>query len=136
MSSNDPVRNECEVVYEIHIMTCGCEIISARIIAVFKGKDTICILPTGYGKSLIYKLLPNVFDFFLSSEENFSSIIVVSPLNALIQDRINKVRGHLNVWILKDHRYSVGKTKFPNYNWQLYPCIFVSSVCTFSAFWI
>ena len=76
---------------------------------VFKGKDTICILPTGYGKSLIYKLLPNVFDFFLSSEENSSSIIVVSSLNALMQDRINKVRGHLNVWILKDHRYSVGQ---------------------------
>ncbi|KAK2548239.1 ATP-dependent DNA helicase Q5 [Acropora cervicornis] len=76
---------------------------------VFKGKDTICILPTGYGKSLIYQLLPNVFDFFLSSEENSSSMIVVSPLNALMQDRINKVRGHLNVRILKDHRYSVGQ---------------------------
>ena len=76
---------------------------------VFEGKDTICILPTGYGKSLIYQLLPHVFDYFLSSEEDSSSIIVVSPLNALMQDQINKLRGHLNVRILKDHRYTVGQ---------------------------
>ena len=31
----------------------------------FEEKDTICILPTGYGKS---QLLPNVFDCFLSSD--------------------------------------------------------------------
>ena len=34
---------------------------------------------------------------------------MVSPLNALMQDQINKLRGHLNVRILKDHRYSVGQ---------------------------
>ena len=68
---------------------------------VFEGKDTICILPTG---SLIYQLLPHVFDYFLSSEEDSSSIILVLPLNALMQDQINKLRGHLNVRILKDHR--------------------------------
>ena len=71
---------------------------------VFEGKDTICILPTGYGKSLIYQLLSHVFDYFLSSEEDSSSIILVLPLNALMQDQINKLRGHLNVRILKDHR--------------------------------
>ena len=51
------------------------------------GKDTICILPTGYGKSLIYQLLPHVFDYFLSSEEDSSSIILGLPLNALMQDQ-------------------------------------------------
>ena len=70
---------------------------------VFEGKDTICILPTGYGKSLIYQLLPHVFDYFLSREDS-SSIILVLPLYALMQDQINRLRGHLNVWILKDHR--------------------------------
>ena len=34
---------------------------------------------------------------------------MVSPLNALMQDQINKLRGHLNVRILEDHRYSVGQ---------------------------
>ena len=77
----------------------------------FEGKDTICILPTGYGKSLIYQLLPHVheFDYFLSSEEHSSLIIVVSPLNALMQDQINKLRGHLNVRILNDYHNSVGQ---------------------------
>ena len=54
---------------------------------VFEGKDTICIPPTGYGKSLIYQLLPHVFDYFLSSEEDSSSIILGLPLNALMQDQ-------------------------------------------------
>lgn len=31
------------------------------------------------------------------------------PLNALLQDQINKLRGRLNVRILKDHCYSVGQ---------------------------
>ena len=34
MGSNDPVGNECEVVYEVfHILNCGCEVITASIIA-------------------------------------------------------------------------------------------------------
>ena len=69
---------------------------------VFEGN--ICILPTGYGKSLIYQLLTHVFDYFLSSEEDSSSIILVLPLYASMQDQINRLRGHLNVRILKDHR--------------------------------
>ena len=36
---------------------------------VVEGKDTICVLPTGYGKSLIYQILPYVFDFF-SGDDN------------------------------------------------------------------
>ena len=72
-------------------------------------KSVVFILPTGYGKSLISQLLSNVFDCFLSSEEHSSSIIAVPPLNALMQDQINKLRGRLNVRILKDHRYSVGQ---------------------------
>ena len=44
---------------------------------VFKGKDTICIVPTGYWESLIYQLLPNAFDCVLSTEGNSSAIIVV-----------------------------------------------------------
>ena len=34
---------------------------------------------------------------------------MVSSLNALMQDQINKLRGQLNVRILEDHRYSVGQ---------------------------
>ena len=59
---------------------------------VFDRRDTMCVLPTGYGKSLIYQLLPRTFDYFLSSDVENSSIIVVSPLNALMQDQISKLK--------------------------------------------
>ena len=62
---------------------------------VVEGKDTICVLPTGYGKSLIYQILPYVFDFFSGDDQ--SSIIVVSPLNALIEDQLTKLRGYVRV---------------------------------------
>lgn len=45
-------------------------------------RDAIVLLPTGYGKSLIYQTLPFVFYHFESSSS--SMIIVVSPLNALM----------------------------------------------------
>lgn len=59
------------------------------------GKDTVCVLPTGYGKSLIYQLLPLVFDFYLSGGNPISSgssVIVISPLNAIMVDPINKLK--------------------------------------------
>ena len=55
-------------------------------------KDTICILPTGYGKSLIYQLLLFVFDTYLGYENTSSSITVISPLNALMVDQIKKAK--------------------------------------------
>ncbi len=64
----------------------------AQIIAleqVFLGKDTLVLLPTGYGKSLIFQILP-----WLLSKENsaFGTVLVVSPLNALMADQINGLR--------------------------------------------
>ena len=59
---------------------------------VVERKDTICILPTGYGKSLIYQLLPFVFDAYLGYENTSSSIIVISPLNALLVDQITDTK--------------------------------------------
>ena len=61
---------------------------------VFKGQDCLIVLPTGYGKSLIYQMLQSLFDKIsarnLSSKDK-SIVIVVSPLNALIDDQINKL---------------------------------------------
>ena len=61
----------------------------------FKGQDCLIVLPTGYGKSLIYQMLPSLFDKIstrnLSSKDK-SIVIVVSPLNALIDDQINKLK--------------------------------------------
>ena len=49
-------------------------------------KDTLIILPTGFGKSLIYQLLPFVFDSWLGASKSF-----VSPLNALMRDQTVKL---------------------------------------------
>ncbi|XP_067049882.1 uncharacterized protein [Acropora muricata] len=55
----------------------------------------LIVLPTGYGKSLIYQMLPLLFDKTNLSlnvtSEGKSIVIVVSPLNALIDDQINKL---------------------------------------------
>ena len=47
-------------------------------------RDTLIILSTGFGKSLILHLLPFVFDSWLGATKSF--ILVVSPLNALMRD--------------------------------------------------
>ena len=57
-------------------------------------KDTICILPTGHGKSLIYQLLPFIFDAYLGNENT-------SLLNALMVDQITKLKAHIDVTVLK-----------------------------------
>lgn len=67
-------------------------------------KDTICVLPTGYGKSLIYQLLPFMFDMYsLADERGLSSsfILVISPLNAIMIDQISKLKNNVQVTIMK-----------------------------------
>ena len=69
--------------------------------------DTICVLPAGYRKSLIYQLLPFMFDFYyphcdnndLSSSSSFA--LLISPLNALMIDQITELKDHVNVSIMK-----------------------------------
>lgn len=45
-------------------------------------RDTLTILPTGYGKSLIFELLPQMLQ---------SKIIIISPLNAIISEQLAKL---------------------------------------------
>ena len=62
--------------------------------AIYSGRDVVAVLPTGYGKSLIFHLLPSLFFEKLNSQRLVPSssfrpvVIVVSPLNALIKDQI------------------------------------------------
>ena len=53
-------------------------------------KDCLVVLPTGYGKSLVYQCLPLVFDSVLRSNTK-NAVIIVSPLNSLILDQVTKL---------------------------------------------
>ena len=54
-------------------------------------KHAIGVLPTGYGKSVIFYLLPYVLDY-LNDKGNKSIVIVISPLNALIDDQVASLK--------------------------------------------
>ena len=55
-----------------------------------KGRDVFVSLPTGYGKSLCYVILPSVFDELRKSDKK-SIVLVVSPLIALMKDQVNSI---------------------------------------------
>lgn len=63
-------------------------------------KDTLCVLPTGYGKSIIYQLLPFMFECYDVGADS-CIVLVISPLNALMLDQINKLKRYVNVAVLK-----------------------------------
>ena len=66
--------------------------------AVLSGRDVIAILPTGYGKSVIFNLLPYLFDYIskLNESPQNSIILVVTPLNALVDDQL-KILTHRGI---------------------------------------
>jgi superfamily II DNA helicase RecQ len=69
--------------------------------SVFFQKDVMCVLPTGYGKSLIFHLMPMLLfakrklhgDSFggISSEDVNTIVIVISPLNSLMSNQISRL---------------------------------------------
>ena len=50
-------------------------------------RDVLAVLPTGYGKSFKYQLLPSMLNFLLYGGKYRSIAIVVSPLSALMMDQ-------------------------------------------------
>ena len=56
-----------------------------------KGRDVLAVLPTGFGKSPIYRVLPGTFDFMAGNVDR-AIILVVSPLNALMRDQNSKLK--------------------------------------------
>ena len=62
---------------------------SQAIRSFVSGRDVFVALPTGYGKSFCYALLPLVFDR-LRAATHKSIVICVSPLTALMADQREK----------------------------------------------
>ncbi|CAH3124769.1 unnamed protein product, partial [Porites lobata] len=89
-------------------------------------KDVLAVLPTGFGKSLIYQILPAIFDFLRSrgdKQDENSVVIVVSPLNTLMKDQLKKLEGFLNVCVVQSVEDEEGENKkvlFTQYHAQ-YP---------------
>ena len=61
------------------------------ILQFVKGTDVFISLPTGFGKTLCYILLPPVFDL-LRGVEKKSIVLVISPLIALMEDQVASIR--------------------------------------------
>ena len=78
--------------------------------AIYLGRDTIGVLPMGYGKSIIFHLLPGLFFDKINSKSAQSAsssssinpvVVVVSPLNSLISDQIRRsTEGQVKATIL------------------------------------
>ena len=60
------------------------------IIEFVVGQDVFVSLPTGFGKSFCYILLPRIFDL-LRGVENTCVLIVVSPLIALMKNQVASI---------------------------------------------
>ncbi|XP_020913801.1 uncharacterized protein LOC110251428 [Exaiptasia diaphana] len=54
------------------------------------GKDTVGVLPTGYGKSVIFHLLPFMFDY--EKKKDDSIVLVIAPLDSLIEDQVMSLK--------------------------------------------
>lgn len=92
--------------------------------SVVNSKDVLAVLPTGFGKSLIYQILPGVFDFLSmhqhSAAKGKALILVVSPLNALMQDQISKLneRG-VSAYMVKGQKVNVEDSRGEEYRASL-----------------
>ena len=60
---------------------------------IVRGKDVFAALPTGFGKSLTFQVLPSVLKSLQSSYVSPSPlVIVVCPLKSIIKDQVNYLR--------------------------------------------
>ena len=58
------------------------------IVSLLQGKDIVCILPTGFGKSLIFQLYTSTK---LKIKETVPCILIISPLKSVVEDQIKEL---------------------------------------------
>ena len=62
--------------------------------SVVEKQDTLALLRTGFGKSIIYTLLPIVLDVYNDAEKGENIVMVISPLVALMQDQCARIESY------------------------------------------
>ena len=70
-------KNGC--YYNMNVEKCLQRIVC--FIKFFLGRDTLCVFPTSFGKSLIYQVLPK-------HQYDRPFVVVLSPLLSLIDDQV------------------------------------------------
>lgn len=55
---------------------------------IYEGHDTAAVLPTGFGKSLIFHLIPLLIS---AKTESASIAIVVAPITSLMEDQLKSL---------------------------------------------
>ena len=83
-SFNDAVEKALEALKDSSIESLT-KYQSQTLFHVLNDEDTFVSLPAGYGKSLIYQLAPSVSKH-LGLLSEVTIVLVISPLNALIDD--------------------------------------------------
>ena len=61
------------------------------VIQFLSGRDVFAVLPTGFGKSLCFAVLPLAFDK-LSRPTEKAIVVVASPLTAIMKDQVSRLK--------------------------------------------
>lgn len=97
------------------------------------GNDVFVSLPTGYGKSNCYALLPLVFDRMRGLVEKTSIVLIVSPLIALMKDQsVSFTRKGISAGYVSDKETTDRDTKKKILRGQ-YQLVFISPEALFLA---
>ncbi len=58
------------------------------VTGVVRGRDVFAVLPTGFGKSLCFAVLPGTYDQLYPSSKP-SIVVVLAPLTAIMKDQVS-----------------------------------------------
>ena len=74
------------------------------------GKDVLAILPTRFGKTLIYSLIPICMDHLKNEDAHI--VLVISPLIALMEDQVNALGSYgITSVFINENQKNCGKCK-------------------------
>ena len=97
-----------------------------------KGRDVFVSLPTGFGKSLCYTLIPSLFDL-VRGVENLSIALVISPLIALMEEQVATISAMGISAVYISDKLSNTRTVKKNLRNGIYQLVFMSPEALFSS---